>query len=141
MSGFELLEQMKDEPRLSHIPVIVYTGKELSKKQETELRRLRRDDHHQGREVAGPAARRDRAVPAPRREQPAGREAQDARAAAPARSRRWPARKALIVDDDIRNIFALTSVLEQHDMEVLLRGERPGRHPRCSRRRRTSTWC
>ena len=27
-------------------------------------------------------------------------------------------RKALIVDDDIRNIFALTSVLEQHDMEV-----------------------
>ena len=28
-------------------------------------------------------------------------------------------KKALIVDDDIRNIFALTSVLEQHDMEVL----------------------
>ena len=27
-------------------------------------------------------------------------------------------RKALIVDDDIRNIFALTSVLEQHDMKV-----------------------
>ena len=27
-------------------------------------------------------------------------------------------RRALIVDDDIRNIFALTSVLEQHDMEV-----------------------
>jgi CheY-like chemotaxis protein len=27
-------------------------------------------------------------------------------------------RKALIVDDDIRHIFALTSVLEQHDVEV-----------------------
>ncbi len=27
-------------------------------------------------------------------------------------------RKALVVDDDIRNIFALTSVLEQHQMEV-----------------------
>ena len=28
-------------------------------------------------------------------------------------------KKVLIVDDDIRNIFALTSVLEQHEMEVL----------------------
>jgi CheY-like chemotaxis protein len=28
-------------------------------------------------------------------------------------------RKVLIVDDDIRNIFALTSVLERYDMEVL----------------------
>jgi signal transduction histidine kinase/CheY-like chemotaxis protein/HAMP domain-containing protein len=28
-------------------------------------------------------------------------------------------RKVLIVDDDIRNIFALTSVLERHDMQVL----------------------
>ena len=37
-------------------------------------------------------------------------------------------RKVLIVDDDIRNIFALTSVLEQHDMDVRLRRERQGRH-------------
>ena len=28
-------------------------------------------------------------------------------------------RKILVVDDDLRNIFALTSVLEQHDIEVL----------------------
>ncbi|HUR80610.1 MAG TPA: response regulator, partial [Thermoanaerobaculia bacterium] len=40
MSGFDLLERMKASPRLSHVPVIVYTGKDLSKKQETELRRL-----------------------------------------------------------------------------------------------------
>ena len=36
----ELLEKMKENPRLSQLPVIVYTGKELTKKQETELRRL-----------------------------------------------------------------------------------------------------
>ena len=29
------------------------------------------------------------------------------------------ARKVLIVDDDMRNIFSLTSVLEQHGMEVI----------------------
>ena len=34
-------------------------------------------------------------------------------------------RKVLIVDDDIRNIFALASVLEQHQIEVLSRRERP----------------
>ena len=33
-------------------------------------------------------------------------------------------RKVLIVDDDIRNIFALTSILEQHQMTVAARGER-----------------
>ena len=49
-------------------------------------------------------------------------------------------KKVLIVDDDVRNVFALTSVLEAHGMEVVfaengrdgietLRGE-PGRRPR-----------
>ena len=30
-----------------------------------------------------------------------------------------PGKKVLIVDDDIRNIFALTSVLEEHEMEIV----------------------
>ena len=39
----------------------------------------------------------------------------------------------LIVDDDVRNIFALTSVLERHEMKVVLRRERPRRASRCCR--------
>ena len=34
-------------------------------------------------------------------------------------------RKVLVVDDDIRNIFALSSVLERHQMKISLCGKRP----------------
>jgi hypothetical protein len=37
-------------------------------------------------------------------------------------------KKALIVDDDIRNIFALTSVLEEHHLLVVSAEKRPGCH-------------
>ncbi len=37
----------------------------------------------------------------------------------------------LIVDDDVRNVFALTSALELHGMTRALRRQRRRRHPRC----------
>ncbi|WP_327748328.1 HAMP domain-containing protein [Streptomyces europaeiscabiei] len=40
-------------------------------------------------------------------------------AAQPRRTIRFDSEKVLIVDDDIRNVFALTSVLEQHGLSVL----------------------
>ena len=40
-------------------------------------------------------------------------------------------KKVLIVDDDIRNIFALTSVLERHDMEVVSAENGRDAHRRC----------
>src|SRR6185295_18294778 len=39
ISGFTLLDTMRASATLAQIPVIVYTGKDLTKKQETELRR------------------------------------------------------------------------------------------------------
>jgi CheY-like chemotaxis protein/signal transduction histidine kinase/HAMP domain-containing protein len=118
MTGFELLEKMKDAPRLSQIPVIVYTGKELTKKQETELRRLAetiiiKDVKSPDRlldETALFLHRVESSLPAEKRRMLEQLHQHDPSLAG---------RKALIVDDDIRNIFALTSVLEQHDMEVL----------------------
>ncbi|MER6154418.1 HAMP domain-containing protein [Streptomyces sp. NPDC001868] len=45
--------------------------------------------------------------------------AQEAAVAQPRRTIRFDGEKVLIVDDDIRNVFALTSVLEQHGLSVL----------------------
>jgi HAMP domain-containing protein/CheY-like chemotaxis protein/GAF domain-containing protein len=118
MTGFELLEKMKESPQLSQIPVIVYTGKELTKKQETELRRFAetiiiKDVKSPDRlldETALFLHRVESNLPADKRKMLEQLHQHDPSLAG---------RKALIVDDDIRNIFALTSVLEQHDMEVV----------------------
>jgi CheY-like chemotaxis protein len=118
MSGFELLERMKGDPRLSHIPVIVYTGKELSKKDETELRRfaetiILKDVKSPDRlldETALFLHRVESNLPPEKRRMLEQLHQIDPTLAG---------KKALIVDDDIRNIFALTSVLERQQMNVV----------------------
>jgi CheY-like chemotaxis protein len=108
---------MKANPALAHTPVIVYTGKDLSKRQETELRRLAetiiiKDVKSPDRlldETALFLHRVESNLPDEKRKMLEKLHQHDPALAG---------RKALIVDDDIRNIFALTSVLEQHDVEV-----------------------
>ncbi|MEW2072392.1 MULTISPECIES: HAMP domain-containing protein [unclassified Streptomyces] len=74
----------------------------------------------------GPAAlfRRRRRItleqrPAPEPEQWPGVERQEPAPRPSSRGIRFGGQKVLIVDDDIRNVFALTSVLEQHGLSVL----------------------
>ena len=50
-------------------------------------------------------------------------------------------RKVLVVDDDVRNIFALTSVLERHGMQVVFAENGAEGIDLLEQRRRTSTWC
>ncbi len=50
-------------------------------------------------------------------------------------------KKVLIVDDDMRNIFALSTVLEEHEMTIMLGRQRPRRHPHPASASRTSTSC
>ena len=118
MSGFDLLERMRASAAMSQTPVIVYTGKELTKKQETELRRVAetiiiKDVKSLDRlldETALFLHRVEGNLPEPKRKILERLHHTDPALAG---------KKVLVVDDDIRNIFALTSILEQYEMEVV----------------------
>jgi HAMP domain-containing protein/CheY-like chemotaxis protein/GAF domain-containing protein len=118
ISGFTLLETMRESAALSQIPVIVYTGKDLTKKQETELRRVAetiiiKDVKSLDRlldETALFLHRVEGNLPEPKRKLLERLHHRDPALAG---------KKILVVDDDIRNIFALTSILEQYQVEVL----------------------
>ncbi|WP_298912006.1 response regulator [uncultured Nostoc sp.] len=118
MSGFALIEQIKLEPRLLKLPIIIYTGKELSRREETQLRGLAetiiiknvRSPERLLDETALFLHRVQANLPPPKRQMLEQLHQTDPVLAN---------RKILIVDDDLRNIFALTSFLESYQMQVL----------------------
>ncbi|MBW4481002.1 MAG: response regulator [Tildeniella torsiva UHER 1998/13D] len=118
MNGFDLLEQIKQDPALVRLPIIVYTGKDLSEAEETQLRRLAetiiikdvRSPERLLDETALFLHRVQASLP-PSQQQMLERLQHSDPALA--------GKKVLIIDDDVRNIFALTSLLEQYDMAVV----------------------
>jgi HAMP domain-containing protein/CheY-like chemotaxis protein/signal transduction histidine kinase len=118
MSGFTLLERLKDEPGAADLPIIVYTGKDLTSAEETQLRRYA--DTIIVKDVKSPERLLDETalflhrvegkLPEPKR-----RMLERLHGSEPA----FAGKKVLIVDDDVRNIFSLTSLLESHDMQVI----------------------
>jgi CheY-like chemotaxis protein len=117
MSGFDLLERLRERGLLATLPVIVYTGRELSKRDETELRRVA--DTIIIKDVKSPDRLLDETALFLHRVQENLPEAkrrmiEQLHHADPTLA----GKTVLIIDDDVRNIFALTSVLEQYRMEV-----------------------
>jgi len=115
MNGFDLMERIKMEA--GNIPIIIYTGKDLSLREETELRRLAqtiivKDVRSLDRlldETALFLHRVEENLPEPKRQMLEQIRKKDPVLAG---------KKVLIIDDDMRNIFALTSLLERYDMQV-----------------------
>jgi CheY-like chemotaxis protein/HAMP domain-containing protein len=118
MSGFELIRKIREEAGLGGLPIIIYTARELTRKEETELRRLA--DTIIVKDVKSPERLLDEttlflhrvqsALPAPKRQM-----LEQVRLADPVLA----GKKVLIVDDDVRNIFALASLMERHQMQVV----------------------
>ncbi|HXX94542.1 MAG TPA: response regulator, partial [Planctomycetota bacterium] len=118
MSGLDLIEMIKTELGLFHLPIIVYTGKVLSDPEVRALRRaasaviikdaesperlLEETSLHLHRSTSGLPEGRRKMLETIAQKHPT-----------------LSGKTVLVVDDDMRNIFALTSVLEQNDMKVV----------------------
>jgi HAMP domain-containing protein/CheY-like chemotaxis protein/GAF domain-containing protein len=118
MGGFELLEQLKSDDRFSSIPVIVYTGKELTRREETKLKKF--SDAIVVKDASSPERLLDEtALFLHRVERKLPQEKRRMLEQLHSADDVFRDRKILVVDDDVRNVFALTSVLEASGMEVL----------------------
>jgi CheY-like chemotaxis protein len=118
ISGFELLERIRQDSELRDLPIVVFTGKDLTEEDEIRLVRLAESVVLKG--VQSPERLLDETalflhllaseLP-PNKQEMLERLRQSDEAL-------W-GKKVLVVDDDVRNIFALTSLLEQHGMQVV----------------------
>jgi CheY-like chemotaxis protein len=118
MSGFELLTRIQETPSLRDLPIVVFTGRELTSSEEERLRSVAKSIVL--KDVQSPERLFDETALFLHR----------VVADLPDSKRKMlerlhgsndvlHGRRVLVVDDDARNIFALTSVLENHDMHVL----------------------
>ncbi len=121
MSGFELLDRIEAEARLRQVPIVVFTGKELTSDEDARLRRAAKSVVIKG--VESPERLLDETAlflhrvisdlpPAKQKMVQRLHESDEA----------LRDKRVLVVDDDVRNIFALSSVLERHGMGVVTAG-------------------
>ncbi len=121
MTGFDVLEKIGEEENLTDLPIVVFTGKELSPEEDAQLHTLARSVVVKG--VESPERLLDETAlflhrvvselpPEKQRMLDRLHRSDDA----------LVGRRVLVVDDDVRNIFALSSVLERRGMTVLTAG-------------------
>jgi CheY-like chemotaxis protein/signal transduction histidine kinase len=121
MSGFDVLERFRETPTLSDLPVVVFTGKDLSPEEDARLHILARSVVVKG--VESPERLLDETSLFLHRvvtELPP--EKQRMLESLHHSDEALVGKKVLVVDDDVRNIFALSSVLERRGMCVLTAG-------------------
>ncbi|MGH8185292.1 MAG: response regulator, partial [Steroidobacteraceae bacterium] len=118
VSGFDLLTEIQQDERLRDTPIVVFTGRELTQAEEEELRQKAKSIVLKG--VRSPERLLDETALFLHRvitDLPAAKQRMIEtlhRSDEPLEDR-----KVLVVDDDIRNIFALNSLLERHKMQVI----------------------
>ena len=118
MSGFGVLDAMRHDPALADIPVVVFTGKELSREENAQLHSMARSIVVKG--VESPERLLDETSLFLHRvvtDLPSEKQRMLARLLSSDEG--LVDKTVLLVDDDARNIFALSSALERRGMKVL----------------------
>jgi len=118
MTGFEVLEKLRADAALCDIPVIVFTGRELTAEEDAQLHTMARSIVVKG--VESPERLLDETALFLHRvvtDLPAEKQRMLERLNSSDDD--LVGRTVLLVDDDARNIFALSSVLERRGMNVL----------------------
>jgi len=118
MSGFDLMEKIKADNELKRIPIIVYTGKDLSKDETKQLNKLantvvlKTADSHERLldETTLFLHRVESRLP---------KEKQKIIRSLHKTDEVLKDKKVLVVDDDIRNIYSLTNVLEEEGVNCI----------------------
>jgi CheY-like chemotaxis protein len=121
MSGFEVLVRIRDDEALRDVPVVVFTGKQLSPEEDAQLHTLARSVVVKG--VESPERLLDETALFLHRvvsDLPAEKQVLLDRLHSSDDD--LVGKKVLVVDDDVRNIFALSSVLERRGMMVMTAG-------------------
>jgi len=125
MSGFELLEKIRDSGNLNRTPIIVYTGRDLSKEETARLNKLANTV------VLKTADSRERLLDETtlflhRVESRLPKDKQDIIRRLHRTDEVLKNKKVLVVDDDMRNIYSLTNVLEEEGMKCVTAGDGAG---------------
>ncbi|KPA14825.1 sensor histidine kinase/response regulator [Candidatus Magnetomorum sp. HK-1] len=118
VSGVELIEQINGDLGLNNLPIIVYTGKELSEKEETALRKVSETIIIKGADSMERLLN-ETSLFLHRVEENLPDHKQKLLKQFYQKDPALAGKKVLIIDDDVRNIFALNSLLGQQDMNVI----------------------
>ena len=118
MTGFSLISKVKRELGITDLPIIIYTGKELTTKEERHLRKVTQSiivkDARSPERLLDEVSLFMHQVQA-RLAEPKQRMLEELHKSQPLLA----GKTVLIVDDDVRNIFALTGALERYQMKAL----------------------
>jgi CheY-like chemotaxis protein len=118
MTGFELLDQIRDDKQLADLPIIIYTGNDLNSEQEKTLRKYAESIII--KDVRSPERLLDETTLFLHRiEANLPEDKREILQKLHNKETLFENKKILLVDDDIRNVFALSSVLESYHMEVV----------------------
>jgi CheY-like chemotaxis protein len=116
VTGWQVIDYIRGHKALRTVPVVVYTAQDLTRKEELKLGRVTKTIVV--KEVRSPERLKDEVTAILEGPDNASSPQSSSNGHEPDDSL-LAGKKVLVVDDDIRNIFALTAMLERHGMEVI----------------------